>query len=127
MLALTNDQLMVFYSGNLSPIHQANTLLHEAGHLIRSDLTIQSTKLLDQVLVSAPDLRPEIIKRVLGRSDYGYDDEAEAGAELIAALITERAGRRLSYDGTHGGPEDTTATSVNSASAVFGRRGSWEL
>lgn len=122
MLVLTSELLLVFYSANAPPLHQANTLLHEAGHLIRDDLSTESGKLVERVMALTPSLRPELIQRVLGRS--GYHDEAEAGAELIAALIAERAGHRLSYDSI---PGQRMGGPAASASAVFGRHGSWEL
>ncbi|MCI2417377.1 hypothetical protein MOQ72_08065 [Saccharopolyspora sp. K220] len=73
-----------------TPLHEEHIVLHEVGHLVCGH---SDTKLADSPMVAAlvPDLPPELIQSVLGRS--AFDATAEREAELVASLYLYRAGR----------------------------------
>lgn len=73
-----------------TPLHEEHIILHEVGHLVCGH---SDTKLADSPMVAAlvPDLPPELIQSVLGRS--AFDAVAEQQAELVASLYLYRAGR----------------------------------
>ncbi|GAB3674839.1 hypothetical protein [Saccharopolyspora tripterygii] len=75
-----------------TPLHEEHIILHEVGHLVCGH---SDTKLADSPLVAAlvPDLPPELIRSVLGRSPSAFDAAAEQQAELVASLYLYRAGR----------------------------------
>ncbi|MGM1059969.1 ImmA/IrrE family metallo-endopeptidase [Saccharothrix sp. Mg75] len=80
----TRDADHVFHARGASALHQRNTILHEIGHV-----------LCDHGLEGGPaglltDLDPEVVRRVLGRTTYSTPQEEEA--EMVAALLLERAG-----------------------------------
>jgi hypothetical protein len=84
------DSDYIFYERHTSGLHQEHIILHEVGHLLGSHRA--STLLgsdLPQLLL--PDLDPQMIGRVLSRTDYSEADELEA--EVIASLILARASR----------------------------------
>ncbi|WP_406688847.1 hypothetical protein REH65_21525 [Saccharopolyspora sp. ID03-671] len=73
-----------------TPLHEEHIILHEVGHLVCGH---SDTKLADSPMVAAlvPDLSPELIRSVLGRS--AFDAVTEQQAELVASLYLYRAGR----------------------------------
>ncbi|TWF94616.1 hypothetical protein [Saccharopolyspora dendranthemae] len=75
-----------------TPLHEEHIILHEVGHLVCGH---SDTKLADSPMVAAlvPDLSPELIRSVLGRSPSAFDAAAEQQAELVASLYLYRAGR----------------------------------
>lgn len=75
-----------------TPLHEEHIILHEVGHLVCGH---SDTKLADSPMVAAlvPDLSPELIRSVLGRSPSAFDAAAEQQAELVASLYLYLAGR----------------------------------
>ncbi|GLY46916.1 hypothetical protein [Lentzea sp. NBRC 102530] len=75
----------VYHARGASRFHQQNIVLHEIGHVLcghelgESDLT----ELLG-------DLDPAVVRKVLMRTRYSTPQEQEA--EMVAALIRDRAG-----------------------------------
>lgn len=90
VLAATDQADYVFYTTETSALHQEHILLHEIGHLLCGHA---GSAELDAVVPSAlmPNLSPELIRRVLGRTTYAEEQEREA--ELVASLIMRRARR----------------------------------
>jgi hypothetical protein len=100
---------IIFYEQETSPLHQEHIILHEASHLLCGHRPVPvAVAELQQLLF--PDLRPEIVWRVLHRSNYSGDEELEA--ELLASLILERAA---------GTPTPRTMTEDPSAVQALGR------
>lgn len=73
-----------------TPLHEEHIILHEVGHLVcgHSDTSLADSPLVAELV---PDLPPELIQSVLGRS--AFDDRVESEAELVASLYLYRAGR----------------------------------
>jgi len=73
----------------LSPVHQLGVILHELGHLLCDHQEAQVIDLEATKLVW-PSLRPEWVRRVLGRdhSDSTTERDAEYVASLLSAHIT---------------------------------------
>ncbi|AHH94128.1 hypothetical protein GCM10010174_41880 [Kutzneria viridogrisea] len=89
---------LIFYSDATSPLHQENTILHEVGHMLLchrggDPLRDQQLQLLKALM---PDLSEELLREVLGRT--GYNNVEELEAEMFAAAVWQRAGRRRSLD-----------------------------
>jgi hypothetical protein len=80
----------VFYEQDTSRLHQQHIVCHEIGHLLRRH---EPGKVLssDLARTMAPTVKPNDVRRVLGRDSYNDDDEFEA--ELIATLILRHIGR----------------------------------
>lgn len=80
--------------------HAPHIVFHEVGHMI-GEHRGQSAVALSLLRSSMPDLDPEIVEVVLGRSVYGATEEREA--ELFASLVMARylgASRQPSRDDT---------------------------
>ena len=75
----------IFHARGTSPLHQQNIVLHEIGHML-----CEHTGLGAGIASMFSQLDPAMVERVLMRS--GYPTPAEEEAELMAALILERAG-----------------------------------
>ena len=87
----TEEADIVFYEQRTSSAHREHIILHELCHMLCG----HELRLADEIAgfqTLAPDLAPETIARMLGRSSYSDDDEREA--ELLASLILERAHER---------------------------------
>ena len=85
----TEDYL--YYEEGTTPYHQDHIGLHEAAHMMLGhrggqDVWHRLASLL------APDVDPQLVQLVLGRSVYGSAEEREA--ETLASLIHERSGDR---------------------------------
>lgn len=78
----------IFYQANTSRLHQEHIIAHELGHLLggHQPVTGLGTELSETLL---PNLNPQLIQRVLGRTGYAAVEEREA--ELIASLISRAA------------------------------------
>jgi hypothetical protein len=80
----------IVYEAATSPLHQEHIIVHELSHLLLGHNG--SSQLSDhQVGRLFPRLDPEMVRRVLGRSDYSTLQEREA--ELLASMIVQRAER----------------------------------
>ncbi|WP_370948390.1 hypothetical protein AB5J62_12595 [Amycolatopsis sp. cg5] len=90
VLAATDQADYVFYTTETSALHQEHILLHEIGHLLCGHA---GSDQLDAAVPAAlmPNLSPELIRRVLGRTTYAEEQEREA--ELVASLIMRQVRR----------------------------------
>jgi hypothetical protein len=80
----------IVHESATSPMHQEHIILHEIGHLLcdhqgAAKLTGEHAAGLFRTL------DPAMVRKVLGRS--GYTSEEEAEAEMLASLILQRADR----------------------------------
>lgn len=86
----TANEDFILHEPNTSPLHRAQIVLHELGHMIcghRSD-DVLDLRILRLVL---PSLDPDIVRTMLTRHDHhAQDDEQEA--EMFASLVLEKAG-----------------------------------
>jgi hypothetical protein len=80
----------IFYEAQTSPLHQEHIILHEVAHLICEHQAFSASHHeVSQLLL--PDLDPQVVQRVLGRTSYPMWAEQEA--EMIASLILANVGR----------------------------------
>ncbi|MFI9388145.1 hypothetical protein [Kutzneria sp. NPDC052558] len=90
-LLMTTDRAdYILYPADTTELHQQHILLHEVAHLLcghtgSGEIDAAATKAL------MPNLSPELVRRVLGRTVYTRDEEQEA--ELLASLIAQRVAR----------------------------------
>ncbi|MER7416554.1 hypothetical protein ABT346_07165 [Micromonospora peucetia] len=98
-LVATDHVDYLFYATSTTRLHREHILLHEVGHLLCGHVDDRSLTALPPALL--PNLSVDLVRRVLGRSDYSAVQEQEA--ELIASIIAQRA-RRGPTGGT--GPVD---------------------
>ena len=80
---------VVFFEAGTSKVHREHIILHELAHLLCSH---RSTERLDTGILRElfPNLRLDMVQRVMGRSRYTAPEEQEA--EVMAGLIVHRAG-----------------------------------
>ncbi|WP_051271792.1 hypothetical protein [Streptomyces qinglanensis] len=83
----------IFVNEETSRAHQDHIIAHEAAHILRNH---QGSGTLGEVNPVtdrlAPTLDPQVVKMMLGRSDYELHDEREA--ELIASHLQRHIHRR---------------------------------
>jgi len=103
LLMSTERADYILFPTNTTALHRRHILLHEVGHLLCGH--VGSDAGADGIAIDAaagrelmPNLSPELIRRVLGRTTYSEVEEREA--ELLASLIAQRVGRE---DGLRGG------------------------
>ena len=90
-LLMTTDRAdYILYPVNTTELHQQHILMHEIAHLLcghtgTAEIDAAATKAL------MPNLSPELVRRVLGRTVYTAIEEREA--ELLASLIAQRVAR----------------------------------
>lgn len=96
LLMSTERADYILVPANTTALHRRHILLHEVGHLLCGH--VGSDAGADGVAIDAaagrelmPNLSPELIRRVLGRTTYSEVEEREA--ELLASLIAQRVGR----------------------------------
>lgn len=82
----TENADYIIYQKETSVPHQNHIILHEIGHLLCKHegaliLGIESTLIL-------PDLHPQIVREMLGRSHYSAKEEQEA--EVVASIIAQQ-------------------------------------
>ena len=99
-------------------LHATHIVLHEVGHILCEHVGV---RLLDEEVVSRlfPDISPELLGRVRGRSSYDTAEEREA--ELIATLILHRADAPDMLD--RGGEPTGDVTTQRVRSSLRRRRG----
>ncbi|MFJ8689648.1 hypothetical protein [Micromonospora wenchangensis] len=88
-LVATDQADYLFYATSTTRLHQEHILLHEVGHLLCGHVDDRSLADLPALLL--PNLSTDLVRRVLGRSDYSAAQEQEA--ELVASMIAHRARR----------------------------------
>ena len=90
-LLMTTDRAdYVLYPVNTTELHQQHILMHEVAHLLcghtgTAEIAAAATRAL------MPNLSPDLVRRVLGRTAYTEHEEREA--ELLASLIAQRVAR----------------------------------
>ncbi|MET8680894.1 hypothetical protein ABZW18_25760 [Streptomyces sp. NPDC004647] len=86
----TDSYDAIVYERRTSRVHQEHIILHEIGHLLSEhDATPTMGDEVSRLLL--PNLNPQVVRAMLGRTRYTEPEEQEA--ELIASLLLERAGR----------------------------------
>ncbi|WP_410659755.1 hypothetical protein [Amycolatopsis sp. lyj-112] len=96
LLMSTERADYILYPTNTTALHRRHILLHEVGHLlcghVGSDAGADGIA-LDAAASKAlmPNLSPELVRRVLGRTSYSAVEEQEA--ELLASLLAQRVAR----------------------------------
>lgn len=90
VLVALKDVDLVYYEPSTSPLHQEHIVLHELGHMIFEHVPASPLVGLD-VKRLAPDLDPQMVQRVFGRTSYTLPQEREA--ETLASLVLARAGK----------------------------------
>lgn len=84
------DEDHIYYVSGLAPVHRAQIVLHEVGHMMFGhDPTLIFTD-PENVKKITPDLRPAALRRMLFRT--GFAERPEREAEMFASLVMERAG-----------------------------------
>jgi hypothetical protein len=78
----------IYVEEQTTPFHREHILLHEIGHIL-CDQQSQGQDELVTLAKLLPDLSPELIRRVLARTNYTSEQEQEA--ELVASLIRTAA------------------------------------
>ena len=107
-LAMPNADY-VFFENATSPLHREHIVLHELGHLLRNHAPTEVID--DRVLrLLLPSLDVDVVRRVMGRTNYSAVEEQEA--EMIASLVLDRVELRAA-------PRDVVSDSE--LSTVIGR------
>ncbi|MFI6996262.1 hypothetical protein [Nocardia sp. NPDC050175] len=85
-IALALEDL-IFYEADTTRTHRDHIILHEIAHMLCDHGSLGP---VDEELgrILFPDLRVEFLRRVLARS--GYDNDEEAQAEMLASMLAER-------------------------------------
>lgn len=82
----THDE--IFFEEQTTPFHREHIILHEVGHMLCGH-EADGAELATELGRYLPNVSPELIKRMLGRTNYTSDQEQEA--ELVASLIRTAA------------------------------------
>lgn len=95
-VASTDSEDHVIFTRDGSLVGQATTIIHECGHILygltteaSGDVVEPGTSIPAQVLVAAPDLAHEPIRRIRGRGGFSVFEEEVV--ETFAATVLERA------------------------------------
>ena len=89
-IGTATEDLLYFEEGT-TPYHQDHIALHEAAHMMLGHRS--GTQVWERLAaLLAPEVDPELVQLVLGRSVYSSAEEREA--ETLASLIHERSGDR---------------------------------
>jgi hypothetical protein len=97
----TDSADLIFYEQATTWPHQEHIILHELSHLL-CDHYPAPLSVAEHTRLLLPDLDPEMVRRVLGRTTYSAVEEQEA--ELLASLIWRRA--RSDLRAPHPGADD---------------------
>lgn len=84
----TDTTDLIAYEQHTSAPHQQHIVLHEIGHML-CDHFPTTVDPVEQARLLLPDLDPNMIRRVLGRTGYSSVEEQEA--EVLASLLGQRA------------------------------------
>lgn len=91
----TDTADLIAYEQHTTAPHQDHIVLHEIGHLLCAHYPASLT-LDEQARLVLPNLDPEMVRRVLGRTGYSSAEEREA--EFFASLVGGQAGFSPSGD-----------------------------
>lgn len=80
------DADYIFCVGGPTGLHRDHIMLHEIGHLLGGHRGMLPGDGLARLM---PNLEPETVRRVLGRTAYGTEEETEA--ETFASLVLHRS------------------------------------
>ncbi|TVT61967.1 hypothetical protein FNH05_01670 [Amycolatopsis rhizosphaerae] len=105
MLISTTEADYIYCAVNVPPLQSQHVVMHEVGHLLFNHGTARSgfgetprVAGADALAVLLPNLSPELVQRILGRTIYASDQEREA--ELFASLVLTRiSGAKEVYSG----------------------------
>ncbi|WP_285742175.1 hypothetical protein [Lentzea sp. NBRC 105346] len=88
----------IYVEEKTTPLHREHILLHEIGHILCDHESGEDVPLARFL----PDLSPELVERLLARTNYTSEQEQEA--ELVASLIRTAAGvaNEAASDGVRG-------------------------
>lgn len=86
----TDTADLIFYEQATTPPHQEHIILHELSHLL-FDHYPAPLSAAEHARLLLPDLDPELVRRVMGRTAYTAVEEQEA--EMLASLIRQWAQR----------------------------------
>ena len=107
----------IVFERDTTPLHQEQIVLHEVGHLLANH-TPASISDQESLAMLLPDLDPDMVRRVMGRT--GYTSQEEEEAELLASLVLQRTGRA---DGNHSRPASPQAShAIGVLGTVLGDR-----
>ena len=85
----TADADYIYHEQGTTPYHQTHIALHELAHMLLDHRgATQVWERLVNLLV--PDVDPQLVQLVLGRSMYSTEEERDA--ETLASLIHEQSG-----------------------------------
>lgn len=104
LLMSTDRADYILYPTNTTALHRRHILLHEVGHLLCGHVGSDAGSdgiALDAAASKAlmPNLSPELVRRVLGRTSYSAVEEQEA--ELLASLLAQRVARGAVREPSH--------------------------
>ncbi|WP_320783574.1 ParH-like protein [Streptomyces sp. CRN 30] len=114
MVVGTDHADYILCTADSTGFHRRHILLHEAAHLMCGHDRRLPARGDGSVLL--PDLPPELVGRVWGRT--GYADPEEREAELLASFIHHRAGREAAAPDGAGGAADRAGVLVGAASSA---------
>jgi hypothetical protein len=84
----TDTTDLIAYEQHTSAPHQQHIVLHELGHMLCDHFPVGVSP-SEQAQLLMPNLDPNMIRRVLGRTGYSSVEEQEA--EFLASLLGQRA------------------------------------
>jgi IrrE N-terminal-like domain len=79
----------IYVEEKTTPFHREHIILHELGHMLCDHESAEADE-PSPLARFLPDLSPDLIRRLLGRTNYTTEQEQEA--ELVASLIRTAAG-----------------------------------
>jgi hypothetical protein len=82
----TDSADLIAYEQHTTLPHQNHIVLHEIGHML-CDHYLVAPDPAEQAQLLMPDLDPELIRRILGRTGYSSVEEQEA--EYLASLLAQ--------------------------------------
>ncbi|WP_267241631.1 toxin [Streptomyces sp. PR69] len=116
MWVAARDEDLIFYDANTTSAHQEHIILHELGHIICCH---RGAGWLDEASARLlfPNLDPDLVRDMLLRATY--DDVQEQEAEVIAYLLSQRAGSAGERHGAPPAPEGEAPQSGESAKSAM--------
>ncbi|MGW7528823.1 hypothetical protein [Streptomyces sp. NPDC054783] len=81
----------IYVEEKATKFHQEHIVLHEVGHIL-CDHRISDQETYGALTTLLPSISPDMISRLLGRTNYTTEQEQEA--ELVASLIRSTTGMR---------------------------------